>query len=60
MRTAQRRDGGLGTESGVNLARSSSGQTVRGDPFLSRVDVINYVDYKNTLIIIECVDTSHL
>ncbi len=30
-------EGGLGTGSGVDLARSSSGQTVRGDPFLARV-----------------------
>ncbi len=31
------REIGLGTGSGVDLARSSSGQTVRGDPFLARV-----------------------
>ncbi len=37
MRSTQRGDGGLGTGSGVDLARSSSGQTVRGDPFLARV-----------------------
>ncbi len=32
-----RGDGGLGSGSGVDLARSSSGETVRGDPFLARV-----------------------
>ncbi len=32
-----RGDGGLGSGSGVDLARSSSGETVRGDPFLTRV-----------------------
>ncbi len=37
MRSAQRGDGGLCTGSGVDLARSFSGQTVRGDPFLTRV-----------------------
>ncbi len=37
MRSAQRGDGGLGTGSGVDLARSSSWETVRGDPFLDRV-----------------------
>ncbi len=37
MRSAQRGDDGLGTGSGVDLARSSSGEMVRGDPFLARV-----------------------
>ncbi len=32
-----RGDGGLGSGSGVDLARSSSWETVRGDPFLARV-----------------------
>ncbi len=32
-----RGDGGLGSGSGVDLARSSSGQMVSGDPFLARV-----------------------
>ncbi len=32
-----RGDCGLGSGSGVDLARSSSGETVRGDPFLARV-----------------------
>ncbi len=35
--SAPRGDGGLGSGSGVDLARSSSGETVRGDPFLARV-----------------------
>ncbi len=35
--SAPRGDGGLGSGSGVDLARSSSGETVRGDPFLTRV-----------------------
>ncbi len=34
---APRGDGGLGSGSGVDLARSSSGETVRGDLFLARV-----------------------
>ncbi len=32
-----RRDGGLGSGPGVDLARSSPGEMVRGDPFLARV-----------------------
>ncbi|KAL1276588.1 hypothetical protein QQF64_036211 [Cirrhinus molitorella] len=35
--SAQRGDGGLGSGSGVALVRSSSGQTVREEPFLASV-----------------------
>ncbi len=35
--SAPRGDGGLGSGSGVDLARASSGETVRGDPFFTRV-----------------------
>ncbi len=37
IRSAWRGDGGLGTGSGVELARSSSELTVKGDPFLTSV-----------------------
>ncbi len=35
--SAPRGDGGLGSGSGVDLARSSTAETVKGDPFLARV-----------------------
>ncbi len=38
MRSVQQGDGGLGTGSGVDLARSSLGETVRGDPSPHHVD----------------------
>ncbi len=41
MRSTQRGDGGLGTGSGEDLARSSSVETVKGDPFLARVHSTN-------------------
>ncbi len=41
MRSTQRGDGGLGTGSGVDLARSSSVETLKDDPFLARVHSTN-------------------